>query len=146
MASLLFLLLPFLLLTTSPQKLVGLHMQAQKTGVGVALTTGEVEHISVLMSPNDLSILARLKRTDVRASAEELEERKIAVPSADSGLNLAGLQERLRGLKALSPLQEKIHLQPQDDVLTQQLVVVMDALRKDAQGVLFPQVVLGQAP
>ncbi len=121
-------------------------MQAQATGGGVAPQTGELEHIAVVMTPTDLSIRARLKRTDVRASAEEIEEREIAVPRGESGLNLQGLQERLRSLKALSPLQEKIALQPQDDVLTHQLVVVMDAIRSDNQGDLFPQVVLGQAP
>jgi len=98
------------------------------------------------MTPTDLSIRARLKRTDVRASTEELEEREIPVPPGETGLNLKGLQEKLRTLKALSPLQQKIALQPQDDVLTHQLVVVMDAIRSDNQGDLFPQVVLGLAP
>ncbi|MEE2751423.1 MAG: hypothetical protein VX519_08325 [Myxococcota bacterium] len=141
-----FLLLPFLLLTTSAQKLVGLHMQVQASAGGVTPQTGEVEHIAVVMTPTALSIRARLKRTDVRASAEELEEREIPIPATDDGLNLLGLQEKLRSLKALSPLQQKIALQPQDDVLAHQLVVVMDAVRSDNQGDLFPQVVLGQAP
>jgi Flp pilus assembly protein CpaB len=143
-ASLLFLLLPFLLLTTSAQKLVGLHLQAKTTGSQVSTQTGEMEQVSVVMTPTTLKILARIEHTDVRASG--FEEQEFPVAFGDSGADLQALQDRLRSLKTLSPLHNRISLQPSDDVPTQQLVMVMDAIRHDSQGELFPEVLLGRSP
>lgn len=143
-ASLLFLLLPFLLLTTSAQKLVGLHMQVQTSGQGGAPQIGELENVAVIMTPTSLKILARIEQTDVRAQG--FEEQELAVASSASGPDLADLQVRLRSLKSLSPQLNRISLQPKDEVLTQQLVMVMDAIRHDDQGELFPEVVLGVNP
>jgi len=119
-------------------------MQVQTSGSGVSTQIGELEKLSVVMTPTNLRILARLEHTDVRASG--FEEQEIPVESSDSGLNLQALQSHLRSLKTLSPLHNRISLHPTDDVLTQQLVMVMDAIRHDKKGELFPELVLGRGP
>jgi biopolymer transport protein ExbD len=144
-ASLLFLLLPFLLLTTSAQKLVGLDMKLPATGQLQAMG-GDVEELVVQLAPTTLRVIASLSRTDVRATAEERELHETELADDENGLDLRGLQEVLRAIKRLAPAHARIRIVPADDVTVQRVVYVMDAVRADAKGPLFPEVALGGQP
>ncbi len=144
-ASLLFLLLPFLLLTTSAQKLVGLDMKLAATGQLEAMG-GDVEELVVQLAPTALHVIASLSKTDVRATADEREQHETKLADDENGLDLRGLQEVLRSIKRLSPDRARIRIVPADDVTVQRVVYVMDAVRSDATGPLFPEVALGGQP
>ncbi len=143
-ASLLFLLLPFLLLTTSSQKLVGLRMKLQLPTTGqVQSMGGEVEELVVQLAPTTIHVIASISRTDIRASPDEREKHETQLTDDENGLDLLGLQDALRSIKRLAPGRARIRIVPTDDVTVQRVVYVMDAVRSDAAGPLFPEVALG---
>ncbi len=142
------LLLPFLLLTTSPQKLVGLGLKLPAAQANALAATGEVETLRVELHEDRLVMRAALRRSDVRASTGEVEQWEQVlphVPGEESGqiMQLAEMQRHARALKEMAPLRQRVLLVPDDSVATEEVVWVMDALREDASGELFPQVALG---
>jgi len=141
--SLLFLLLPFLLLTTSAQKLVGLDMRLPAQGAQPAADDLVLEDLVVRLSPASMEIRTQLKRTDVRASAGEVEESRIEINDIDELPDLEALQASLRSFKRLAPERNRIRLEPTDNVTTSRVVQVMDAIRSDSDGSLFTEVALG---
>ncbi len=144
--SLLLLLLPLLLVTTSAQKRVGLDLKVS-SGEGLSVPEmGALERLTLQITADGLEVRAALRRSDVTASAGDTEQRKVALPHGPTGPDLAGLQAALRDLKRLDPARERIALQPTDTVPAGVLVAVLDAVRGDRAGPLFPQPLLGSAP
>jgi len=144
--ALMFLLLPLLLLTTSPQKLVGLDLGLLgDAGALPPPPPGPVESLEVGVDGKTLSIRAGLRRTDVTSSMGDISLREDTLPpggSASDALDLAGLQARLRELKARDPKRQRVTVSPGEGVPLRDVVLVMDAARADARGDLFPEVVL----
>jgi biopolymer transport protein ExbD len=91
-------------------------------------------------------VIASLSRTDVRATAEEREQHETRLVDNEDGPDLRGLQEVLRSIKQIAPTRARIRIAPADDVTVQRVVHVMDAVRSDALGPLFPEVALGGQP
>jgi len=133
-------LVPTVLVTSTGQKTTGLSLGL--AGPGDELPPpppGPVEALRVARVPGGFSLTARVRRTDVLATAGEAEERDLLAP------DLASLQARLRTLKALDPSRQRLTLAPAPDSSAEEVVAWMDAVRRDTQGPLFPEVVLEAA-
>ena len=140
--ALLFLLLPFLLLTTSIQRLAGLELGLAKSGELGPTAAGTVESVDVYINGDTLIVRAAVRTTDVTANEGDtrLLETKLD-PIADD-IDLAGLQATLRRFKALDEDQERAVLHPTPDTETARIVALLDATRSDSKGPLFGEVVL----
>ncbi|MCB9759636.1 MAG: biopolymer transporter ExbD [Alphaproteobacteria bacterium] len=142
-----FLLLPFLLLTTSVARLIGLDLALPPAGTELPPEPpGVVESLEVEVAQRTLIVRAAVRRTDVVTSAGEVEAREQRLPPVADGLDLGGLQGTLRQLKDIDPKRARLVLAPDDALPTRQLVLLMDAVRRDRQGELYPDVALGAAP
>jgi len=134
-----FLLLPMLLLTTSANKLVGLDLGLLgDAGALPPPPPGPVESLMIEVREDALVLRAGLRRTDLGAGLGDVTVQEEIL----EGMDLVGLQGKLRAIKALDPSRERVSISPADGVDTQAVVRVMDAARGDAQGALFGQVVL----
>ncbi len=144
MVGLLFMLLPFLLLTTSIQKLTGLDLQlAGSTGELAPLPPGQVEAVEVHLHSQDLMLRSAQRTRDVTASQGDVTWSEIDLPRREDGMDLAGLQDALLRLRDLDPEHERVLVVPQDDVPTTRVVALVDAVRARGGEPLFPEVVLG---
>ena len=141
--SLLLLLLPFLLLTTSPQKLAALGFRLPPSGEGLPpLPKGVIEELWVQVESEAVVIHKAIRRSDVDAGQGEADWTQSRISTVDGRPDLASLQSSLREIKQLDPTRERIRLHPAAETTTSQVVALMDAMRGDAAGALFGQVVL----
>lgn len=138
--ALMLLLLPFLLLTTSTQKLTGLALGLP--GPSETLPPeppGAVERLTVRRVPAGYAVEADVRNTDVLASAGDTERRELL--AAD----LPGLQETLATFKALDAKRDRITLVPAPDTPADEVVRWMDAVKAGPAGELYPRVILEAA-
>ena len=111
--SLLLLLLPFLLLTTSPQKLASLGFHLPKTGEGLPpLPKGIVEDLWVETEAKTLTLHKKIRTTDVGASQGQSTTSSMRFIARKASFDLGGLQEALREIKVLDPNRMRVRLQP----------------------------------
>ncbi len=138
--SLMVLLLPLLISSTSSRKLAGLPLGVPGPADELPPEKpGPVEGIEVRPGPaGGFVVQAKVRATDVRASAGDVELRRFTAP------DLAGLQGVLATLKALDPARERLLLVPAPTTTADEVVRWMDAVRAGPQGPLFPKVVLEQ--
>ncbi len=142
--ALLFLLLPFLLLTTSIQKLTGLDLGlAASAGELQPLPPGRVEAVEIHLDSKRLLLRAAVRTLDVTASRGDVTWSEQRLPHLPTGPDLAGLQRALRSLRQLDPERQRALVVPADDVPTARLVALLDAARESAGEPLFPDLVLG---
>jgi biopolymer transport protein ExbD len=147
MISLLLLLLPFLLLTTSPQKLSALGFQLPAVGEGLPpLPPGLVEDLVVRVQADALILQQDLRNTDVLASVGDVERQEIRLLHKKTDFDIQGLQAALRHVKSIDPNRDRITLAPDSKSTAAEVIRLMDALRKDQVGPLFQEVVLGATP
>lgn len=145
--SLLLLLLPFLLLTTSPQKLAELGFRLPPAGEGLPpLPKGVIEELWIEVEENAVVIHKAIRRSDVDAGQGEADWTQSRIDGVEGQPDLASIQRSLREIKSLDPKRERIRLHPASETTTAEVVVLMDALRADTQGELFGQVVLASSP
>ncbi len=144
--SLLLLLLPLLLVTTAAQKRVGLDLKISSQEGAGAPQMGPLERLALHVGEVGLEIRASIRKSDVTAALGDTEERRITLPHDSQGPDLAALQAALREMKRLDPTRERIELLPTDDVTAGTLMAILDAVRGDGAGPLFPQPLLGAAP
>ncbi len=144
--SLLLLLLPLLLVASTPQKRVGLRLQVSGGEHVDVPGRGAVQRLEVQVRGRLLAVEAELRRTDVTASSTDTEIRRVELPPRGEDLDLPGLQATLRDLKALDPERQRLSLLPADDVTGGALVALLDAVRADDSGILFPSPRLGALP
>jgi biopolymer transport protein ExbD len=144
MISLLLLLLPFLLLTTSPQKLAALGFQLPAAGEGLpALPPGVVEDLLVRVESDALILQQDLRNTDVLASVGDVERQELRLLNKETDFDIQGLQTALRKVKSIDPSRDRVTLAPASQSTAAEVIRLMDALRKDQTGPLFQEVVLG---
>lgn len=147
-----FLLLPLLLLTSSASKLVGVDLGLlADAGELPPPPPGPVESLEIVIQPDEgaghpLMVRAGLRRADLGAGLGEIRLQEETLPPAGGDADLAGLQARLRTWKALDPDRSRAALTPADAVDTASVVRVMDAIRADRHGPLYPEVVLSTEP
>lgn len=145
--SLLLLLLPFLLLTTSPQKLAALGFRLPENGDDLPpLPKGIVEDLWVETHATTVTLHKKIRTTDIGASEGQSTLSKMEIASRDASFDLGTLQEALREIKLLDPNRVRVRLQPHPEATASEVVTLMDALRSDASGTLFEEVVLAGAP
>ncbi len=143
---LLFLLLPFLLLTTSIQKLTGLELRlAAAAGELAPLPPGRIEAIEVHLHGRDLTLRSALRTMDVTASQGDVTWSEVSLPERAGAMDLEGLQDALRRLQGLDPDRTRALVVPDDQVPSSRVVALVDAVRGPANAPLFPEVVLGGA-
>ena len=141
--SLLLLLLPFLLLTTSPQKLAALSFRLPPAGEGLPpLPKGTIEELWVQVEPGAVVIHKAVRRSDVDAGQGEADWTQSRITTIDGQPDLRSIQRSLREIKQLDPVRERIRLHPAAETTAAEVVTLMDAMRADAIGELFGQVVL----
>lgn len=145
--TLLFLLLFFLLGTTSGQKLsvVGLRVGGAD-GLAPLPHAGLLKSLRVeVLGGGALTLRAEVQTTDIAASATSTETRVIPVPAASAGVDLRTLDKALAELHDVDPAQRRATVLPDDAVTTQELMTVLDAVRGPS-GSRFPEVVLQDLP
>lgn len=139
--ALMLLLLPFLLLTTSTQKLTGLALGLPGPSEELPPEPpGAVERLTVSRVPQGYAVVADVRNTDVLASTGDTERRELF--AAD----LNALQETLASLKALDRKRDRITLVPAADTPADEVVRWMDAVKLGPSGELYPRVILEAAP
>jgi hypothetical protein len=143
---LLFLLLPFLLLTTSIQKLTGLDLRlAASEGELPPLPPGQVEAIEVHLQEHTIRLRSALRTRDVTASQGDVTWSEEHLPPRGGSMDLGGLQAGLHRLRQLDSEHERVLVVPGDEVPTRRVVALVDAVRSRGGEPLFPDVVLGGA-
>lgn len=135
--ALMLLLVPMVLLTSTGQKATGLALGLPGPDDDLPPTPpGPVEQLRVERVEAGFRVQAAVRRTDVLASSGDVERQELEAS------DLAALQVHLRRLKRLDPDRERVTLAPGPDTPAGDVVAWMDAVRADAQGPLYPQVVI----
>ncbi len=139
MAALMLLLLPILMLVLNPEKTTALPLAMAGSAQDLPPPPpGIVESLVIKeqKKPNLFILTAKVRRSDVRSSAGDVELKEW---SYDDFLLL---QKQLRVLKTLDPSRARIELAPAPNTSTEQVIRWMDLLRKDNEGVLFEEILL----
>jgi len=141
---LLFLLLPFLLFTTSPQQLASLGIRLPSPGESApSVHLGPVQELTLSVGESGVVVSASIQRQDVRATIGDVEQWSSVVPPIEGEVDLSGVQVVLRQIKSQDPTRERITVTPSESTSTGELVDIMDAVRGDIDGPLFSEVALG---
>jgi hypothetical protein len=137
---LMLLLLPVLMVSSSPVRLTSSSLQLIDAGGATPPHGGPLASIEVHADADALRIVALVQRADVRARPDEAERREVILPAVDSAPDLPGLQRALRRFSTLDPSQRRIAVRPADTLDVTSWVQLMDSVRADPQGPLFPDV------
>ena len=142
--TLLFLLLFFLLSTSTGQRL---GVQSLRLGSPADLAplphTGLVQSVKVTISGGAAVILFQVQTTDISASATSVEQRTLTVPpKAGGGLDLVALDAALASVHSIDPTQEAAQLDPDDSTLVEDLFRAMDVIKGPPGVPYFPKVTL----
>lgn len=142
--ALLLLLLPMLLVTSSPQKLAGIGLSVAGAGE-LPPHAGAVAAIAVEVAVDGAArVRATVRRTDVGAGVGDVAERHVEVPPLDGRLDLVRLQDALEEIRRLDPSLTRITVTPSDAASVREIVAFLDAVRARAGRPLYPDVVLAQ--
>jgi hypothetical protein len=143
-ACLLLILLPCLLLTTSLYKLASVPFRlAGGEGGGEPDLPGVVTGVEVRVEPGQMMLRAALRTRDANAGAEDVVWNETPLPDLDGAPDTASLQARLAELKRLDPAWTRVTVLPDDRIPTDDVVLVMDALREGPDGPIAGEVLLG---
>ena len=139
MASLMMLLLPTLLLSTSTQKLSVLPLSIAGSSEDLPSDPGStIKKISLQAEASGFQLLAWVRTTDVRAQG--FEEKSWSIQDTQA------LHDVLLQLKSLDPEHKRIALKPLSDSKTEDVVRWMDVLSQDPSGKpLFPEIIIEPA-
>ncbi len=141
--TLLFLLLFFLLGTSSGQKLavIGLHV-GTADGLAPLPHAGLVKSLGVeIASTGAVTVRTVMQTTDISASATSTEQRVQPIPGRNGAVDRPALEAALAAVQKADPTQRKATVLPDDAVPTSALISVMDAVR-GPNGTRFPEVTL----
>jgi hypothetical protein len=138
--TLMFMLLFFLLATSSGQRLGAIDLRLAAPGEAPPLPhAGLVKDVRVLIRPPAVRVEFAVASTDIAAASETRELRAIDVPAKDGRLDVPGLLEALGRVHAIDPSQERAKVVPDDGTDAETLFAVLDAVRGDARSPLFPK-------
>jgi len=142
--TLMFLLLFFLLATSSGQRLGTVDLRLGGTADLAPLPhAGLVQAVAVAVHDGAVSIDVDVRTTDIAASASTLERRRLDLaPRTGGGVDLAALVAALDGIKAIDRSQERATVIPDDATDIATLFGILDAVRGPAVAPLFPRVAL----
>ena len=139
MASLMMLLLPTLLLSTSTQKLTTLPLSIASSAEELPDRPGSpIKKIVLTSTGKGFSVQAWVRTTDVRS--KDLEEKTWDVQ------NTKELYQALLQLKKIDPTHKRVTLSPLASSTTEEVVRWMDVVSQDPDGqTLFPEIVIEPA-
>ena len=141
--TLLFLLLFFLLSTSTGEKLASIELQAATGELAPLPHTGLVKSIALRVSGGAARLDFEVRTTDIAASSTAVEARALVVPALPDGrVDLAGLAAALQQIKDIDPARERLRLEPDDAVSVAELLRVLDVVHGPG-GALFPKAELG---
>lgn len=141
--TLMFLLLFFLLSTSSGQKLATLDLSLRSPEDLAPLPhSGLLKRLVVTMQGHTIEVLAEVQSTDIAAAATSVERRVTTIPAQDGRVDVRQLQETVLVYHRLDPSQQEAELSPDDRVPVADLLLVMDTLRGPAAAPYFPKVAL----
>lgn len=141
--TLLFLLLFFLLSTSTGQRLGVVDVQASSVALATLPHTGLVQDLRLRLDGAIVHVEVELQTTDIAASASTTERRRISIPPAQDRVDLLALGRALEELHALDPARQEALLLPAPDTTVETLLSVMDTARGTGGAPLFPKLVLG---
>jgi hypothetical protein len=143
--TLLFLLLFFLLSTSSGQRLGAVALRFSDAADLAPLPhAGVLQRLVVQLGPDGAAVLAEVSTTDIAASSSSVERRRIEIGRGPDGrLDLAALSAAVEQLHALDRAQERAEVVPADGTPTQELFDVLDVVRGPRAAPLFMKVALG---
>ena len=146
--TLLFLLLFFLLSTSTGQRLGVVDIRAEAAMELASLPhAGLVKEVWVQLDGDTATVSANVATTDIAASSTTLERRAIPVPPRQGGgVDLRALGATLQAIKQIDPSQDRVTLVPGQDTTVDVLFGVMDTARGSGAEPLFPQITLGGQP
>ena len=139
MASLMMLLLPTLLLSTSTQKLSVLPLSIAGSSEELPSDPGNtIKKILLRAESNGFQLQAWVRTTDVRS--QDFEEKNWTIEDTQT------LHDVLTQLKALDPDHQRIILKPLASSKTEEVVRWMDVISQDSTGAsLFPEIIIEPA-
>lgn len=141
--TLLFLLLFFLLSTSSGQRLGVVDLRLAAPGEAPPLPhSGVLKAVRVAVGENAVAIEFEVATTDIAAAAESRELRKINVPAKDGELDAVALATALDTIHSIDRGQLEAEVTPHADVTTAALLDVLDAVRGPTEAPRFPKVSL----
>lgn len=141
--TLMFLLLFFLLTTSSGQRLGVLDLRLGSPADLAPLPhAGLVKDVSITLRGPALSLAYTVQSTDIAAASTSVERRTKELPGQGERPDLAGLLAALREVHDVDPSQERARLDPDDASTTEVIISVMDVIRGPTDAPLFPKVAL----
>lgn len=141
--TLMFLLLFFLLTTSSGQRLGVLNLRLGSAADLAPLPhTGLVKDVHITLKEGTLSVTFEVSSTDIASSSTTVERREKLVPPKNGRADLAGLLAVLEEVHDIDPSQERARLDPDDASTTETIIAVMDVIHGPADATLFPKVTL----
>lgn len=141
--TLMFLLLFFLLATSSGQRLGVVDLRLAAPGEAPPLPhAGLVKSVVVTLEPTAARVEFEVATTDISSSADTRELRAIDVPAAGDGVDLAALLAAMESIHRIDGSQDRAEVRPSPGVSTTTLLAVLDVVRGPTQAPLFPRVSL----
>ena len=141
--TLLFLLLFFLLSTSSGQRLGVVDLRLAAPGEAPPLPhSGLVKEVRFEVGANAVAIEFDVATTDLAAASTTTELSRILVPSQANVLDLPALNAAVETVHRIDPSQREADVRPAADVPTSTLLAVLDAIRGPAAAPRFSRVSL----
>ncbi len=141
--TLMFLLLFFLLSTSSGQRLATVDLSLRSPEDLAPLPhSGVLKRLVLTLAHGELTILAELQTTDIAAAATTVERREIRIAPREGRVDLDALTEQLTALHQLDPSQQEAELSPDDTVAVAELLAVTDVIRGPDAAPRFPKLAL----
>ncbi len=141
--TLMFLLLFFLLTTSSGQRLGVLDLRLGSPADLAPLPhAGLVKDVAITLRGPVLTLAYTVQSTDIAAAATSVERRTKDLPAQGERPDLAALLAALQEVHDIDPSQERARLDPADDATTETIIAVMDVIHGPVDAPLFPKVAL----
>lgn len=134
MSALMMILLPTILLVTTPQKLIGISLSMAGTTTEIPpAPPGPIESLRLEVLPDGFLLEAKVRKTDVLASVGDTEVKTWTVKTWKEAI------DQLESIKKLDPERKRILLHPDPKSTTKQVIHWMDTLQR---GDLFSEVII----
>ncbi len=142
--TLLFLLLFFLLSTSTGQRL-GVHTLKVSSTADLALLphTGLLKKVTISIREGSTQVDFEVQSTDIAAAATSVERRQVLIPAAADGkVDLVLLDATMAQIHGMDPAQENASLAPDDRTSMDQLFRAMDIIKGPPATPYFPKLTL----
>jgi len=141
--TLLFMLLFFLLSTSSGQRLGVIDLRLARPGeVPPIPHAGLVKDVHVLLGANKARLEFEVQSTDVSAASTAREQRAIDVPAGVEGWDPKALSDAVEQVHDIDRSQDQATVIPDPSTSTDALMAALDAVRGPSDAPRFPRVTL----